>query len=291
MNQRINNAVRAEKIFEKRKIVLLTKHEKEKAIKAALEKETGCELIVETRFDTDKLGTFSREIKRPKSQLDTARMKIRKGMNLSKTDIGIASEGSFGSHPYAPMPWNVELVLLYDKKADMEIYGLYEGSETNFAHLRTDTLDKVLIFAEQIGFPEHFLILRPDDEFSKNIIKDIDCVDKLKDAFCRCLAESRSGNVFVETDMRAHANPTRMKNIEKATQEIIAKLMNFCPKCGAPGFIVKEAIKGLPCELCGLSSEMTLKYIYSCHRCKYEQEELYPRGQYAPAQYCDYCNP
>ena len=82
------------KIFENRKVVLLTKHKKEEAIKSALEKETGCELIVESRFDTDKLGTFSREIKRPKSQLDTARMKIRKGLKLTKTDIGIASEGS-----------------------------------------------------------------------------------------------------------------------------------------------------------------------------------------------------
>ena len=82
------------KIFENRKIALLTKHKKEKAIKPVLEKTTGCELIVETRFDTDKLGTFSREIKRPKSKLDTARMKIRRGMKLLKTDIGIASEGS-----------------------------------------------------------------------------------------------------------------------------------------------------------------------------------------------------
>lgn len=279
------------RIFENKKIVLLTKHEKEKAIKLVLEKETGCELIVETRFDTDKLGTFSREIKRPKTQLDTARIKVRKGMELLKTDIGIASEGSFGSHPYAPIPWNVELVLLYDKKENMEIYGVYESSETNYAHLKTNSLDKVLKFAEQIGFPGHFLILRPDDEFSKNIIKDIHCVDKLKDAYHWCLTKSRSGNVFIETDMRAHANPTRMKNIEKATQDLISKLMNFCPECGAPGFIIKESIKGLPCEQCGLSSEMTLKYLYSCHKCKHEQEQLYPRGQYAPAQYCDYCNP
>lgn len=279
------------KIFENRKVVLLTKHEKEKAIRLALEQETGCELIVESRFDTDKLGTFSREIERPKSQLDTARMKIRKGLKLTKTDIGIASEGSFGSHPYAPFPWNVELVSLYDKKENMEIYGVYEGSETNFAHLKTNSFESALKFAEQIGFPEHFLILRPDDEYSKNIFKDIDNVEKLKEIFDKCLTISRTDNVFLETDMRAHANPTRMKNIEKATLNLISKLMNFCPKCDAPGFIIKQAIKGLPCELCGLSSEMTLKYIYCCHRCKYEMEELYPRGEYAPAQYCNYCNP
>ena len=279
------------RIFENRKIVLLTKHGKERAIKPLLEEETGCELVVESRYDTDRLGTFSREIKRPKSQLDTARMKIEKGMKLAQTDIGIASEGSFGSHPFAPVPWNVELVLLIDRKDNLEIFGIYEGAKTNVGHLKTDSYESALKFAGQIGFPEHMLILRPDDEYAKNIIKDIDSGDKLKEAFHQCLAKSRSGSVFIETDMRAHANPTRMSNIEKAAQDLIARLMNLCPECGAPGFVIDRMIKGLPCELCGLSSDMTLKCVYSCHRCKHRREDLYPMGRYAPAKFCNYCNP
>lgn len=279
------------KLLDNRKVVLLTKHGKEIAIQQLLEKETGCELIVESRFDTDKLGTFSREIERPKSQVDTARIKIKKGMKLANTDIGIASEGSFGSHPFAPVPWNVEIVLLYDKREEMEIFGIYEGSETNVGHLKTNSLESALKFAEQSGFPEHWLILRPEDEFSKSICKDIRSVDKLIETFNWCLSKSTFGNVFIETDMRAHANPTRMKNIEKATQDLITKLMSFCPVCSAPGFIVKQVINGLPCEQCGMSSEMTLKRIYSCHKCKHKLEELHPRGRYAPAKFCDYCNP
>ncbi|KAF0195752.1 MAG: Uncharacterized protein FD169_1240 [Bacillota bacterium] len=278
-------------IYMNRKIALLTKHNKGKVIKPILEKETGCSLIVETRFDTDKLGTFSREIKRPKSQMDTARIKISKGMKLLKTDIAIASEGSFGSHPFVPIPWNVELVLLYDKKEDMEICGVYEGAETNFSHLKTNSFNDALIFSEKIGFPEHYLILRPDNEYSKTIIKDIDSSYKLKDAFSFCMSKSREGTVFLETDMRAHANPTRMNNIEKATQDLISKLLSFCPDCGAPGFIVNEKIKGLPCELCGLPSEMNLKYIRKCYKCKFTKEQLHPDGKFAPAQHCNYCNP
>jgi hypothetical protein len=71
--------------------VLLAKHKKDEVIQPILEKATGCRLIVETRYDTDELGTFSMDIKRPKSQIDTARLKIKIGMGLSKTDIGIAS--------------------------------------------------------------------------------------------------------------------------------------------------------------------------------------------------------
>ena len=279
------------KIYDNRKVVLLTKHEKEKAIRLTLENETGCELIVESRFDTDTLGTFSREIKRSQSQFDTARTKIREGMKLANTDIGIASEGSFGSHAYAPIPWHVEIVLLVDQKENMEIYGVYEGSDTNFDHLKTNAYEGALKFAEKVGFPEHFLILRPDDEFSENMFKGIDSFDQLKEIFDTCLAESKSGNVFIETDMRAHANPTRMNNIEKATHNLISRLMNFCPTCDTPGFIISQVIKGLPCELCGLPSEMTLKFVYSCYKCKHEQEELFPRGHYAPARYCHYCNP
>lgn len=279
------------KIYENRKIVLLTKHKKEDAIKLTLERATGAELIVETRFDTDKLGTFSREMKRSKSQLETARTKIKKGLKLSKTDIGIASEGSFGTHPYAPVPWNVELVLLYDKKDNNEIYGIYEGTETNLAHLRVDNLEDTIKFAKQIGFPEHFLIMRPDDEYAKQIIKDIDSFEKLKEAFNVCKLKSKTGHVFIETDMRAHANPTRMRNIEKATQDLVSNIMKLCPKCDTPGFVIQEAVKGLPCERCGLASEMTLKYIYRCKKCKYEMEALHPNGPYAAAQYCHYCNP
>lgn len=279
------------KIYDQREIVFLTKHRKDEVIRPILENETGCRLIVENRFDTDQLGTFTREIKRPKSQLDTARMKIEIGMQLANTDIGVASEGSFGSHPLAPIPFNIELVLLYDQKEAMEIYGVYEGADTNYSQTTINSYDGAVKFAEKTGFPSHYLILRPDDENSQIIMKNIDSIDKLLDAFQKCQSISKAGNVFIETDMRAHANPTRMRNIEKATQDLISKLMNFCPNCSAPGFQVKDVIRGLPCEWCGLPSEMTRKLIYRCHKCKHEAEELYPRGRYAPAQYCNFCNP
>ena len=278
-------------LYSNRKIVLLTKHSKEEVIKPIIELATGCDLIIERRFDTDKFGTFSREIKRPKSQLDTARLKIKKGLKLSNADIGIASEGSFGAHPILPVPWNIELVLLFDKKEKFEIYGVHESADTNFNHIKARSYEDVLFFAEKIGFPEHYLILRPDHEKSKKIIKDINSYEKLKDAYYKCFALSKSGEVFVETDMRAHANPTRMNNIQKATENLVSKLLSLCPNCDSPGFIVTEVIPGLPCELCGLASERVLKYIYVCNKCKHEKVENFPNGHTTPAQYCNYCNP
>lgn len=280
-----------QRIFGNRKIVLLTKHKKEEVIKPIFEKFIGSEIVVVDSFDTDTLGTFSREITRPSSQMGTAMLKIEKGMELTGLDIGIASEGSFGNHPYMPIPWNTELVVLYDKKEDFKIYGVYESADTNLAHLETDNYEDLLEFAEKIGFPQHYLIIRPDNSESEGITKDINSYELLKEAFDKALGESKQAKVFVETDMRAHANPKRMENIKKATEDLIEKLLQLCPQCSAPGFIISDKIRGLPCELCGLPSKLIQKNISQCRKCGFIREEEYPNGPTASAQYCDFCNP
>ncbi len=277
--------------YRNKKIILLTKHKKELAIRPIIESALGCNLIVEERFDTDKLGTFTREVKRPKSQLDTARLKIMKGLKLSKCDIGISSEGSFGSHPFVPIQWNTELVLFYDKSDHLEIFGIYEGPDTNCDEKIVKSYEEALEFSNRIGFPEHFVIMRPDHNNSKYILKNIDTYDKLKDSYEKCLRKSKTKCVHIETDMRAFANPTRMKNIQKATENLVEKLMLMCPECGAPGFQIQEIVRGLPCEMCGFPSEMAKEYIYICHRCKHRYIETNPKGMNSPAQYCERCNP
>jgi len=279
------------KLYENKQIVLLSKHKKEEVIRPLIEEALGCTLILENRFDTDKLGTFTREVRRPKSQLDTARLKIKKGMRLSNVDIGISSEGSFGSHPFAPIQWNTELVLFYDKSDNLEVFGIYEGSETNCDEIIVKTFDEAYEFCNKVGFPEHYVILRSDHNKSKFILKNINTYEKLREAFERCLMKSKTKSVYIETDMRAFANPTRMKNIKKATENLVEKLLITCPECAAPGFQVQEIIKGLPCEWCGLPSEMAKEYIRICHRCKHKHIEVYPKGRSSPAQYCERCNP
>lgn len=279
------------KIYENRKVVLLTKHKKEEVIKPILEEVLGCTLLVENRFDTDKFGTFTREIKRPKSQLDTARMKIEKGLRISKESIGISSEGSFGSHPFAPVQWNTELVLFYDKSDNLEIFGIYEGPDTNCDETIVKSYEEAVEFSNRIGFPDHYVIMRPDHNKSKFILKNIDSYEKLRDSYEKCLKKSKTKCVHIETDMRAFANPTRMKNIQKATENLVEKLMITCPECGAPGFQIQEVIRGLPCEMCGFPSEMAKAYIHVCHRCKYKYVKNNPKGMSSPAQYCERCNP
>ncbi|MFZ5641697.1 MAG: DUF6671 family protein [Bacillota bacterium] len=278
--------------FEGRRAVLLTKHRKEQVIKPTLEKATGCQIIVEAGFDTDQFGTFTREISRPGSQLDAARLKAGKGMELAGIDIGLASEGSFGSHPLIPfVPWNVEIVLLVDQKEKLEICGQCANSETNYAHGIIASLQEAEEFARKAGFPEHWLVLRPDNERHQSVVKGINTWEHLKDAVRWGFTKSAAGKVFLETDMRAHANPTRMRNIQKAAEDLAKKIKQQCPRCGTPGFSVTGMKKGLPCEWCGRPTEEIKARVFACGRCGFAKEKRMPRSKRAPAGRCQYCNP
>lgn len=50
-------------------------------------------------FDTDKLGSFNREIPRAGTQIEAARKKARIGMARTCLRRGLGSEGAFGAGP------------------------------------------------------------------------------------------------------------------------------------------------------------------------------------------------
>ncbi|MHB0889054.1 hypothetical protein [Acidithiobacillus sp.] len=60
------------------RVILLTKHGKEKVITPALKSRVGCLVEQMQGYDTDALGTFTREIPRPDTQLATVRKKVKK---------------------------------------------------------------------------------------------------------------------------------------------------------------------------------------------------------------------
>ena len=65
-------------MFSDRKLLIVTKHEKEKVIAPILEKALGLTCHVVQNFDTDTLGTFTGEIDRKKSPIETAIDKCKK---------------------------------------------------------------------------------------------------------------------------------------------------------------------------------------------------------------------
>jgi hypothetical protein len=86
-------------MFENRKLIIATKHHKERVIAPILEQELGVQCFIDETFDTDLLGTFTGEVEREQDAIETAREKCLQAMEKNNCDLGIASEGSFAPHP------------------------------------------------------------------------------------------------------------------------------------------------------------------------------------------------
>ncbi len=278
-------------MFKDRRLIIATKHEKEKVIAPLLEKALGVNCFVYEGFDTDMLGTFTGEIERELDPIATARKKCLMAMELADCDLGVASEGSFGPHPTLFfINADDEFLIFIDKKNNLEIIARELSTTTNFNGEEIKTEKELLSFADSVGFSTHGLILRKTKGENSNMIKGITDINHLKQAFNDMFDGLHP--IYIETDMRAMFNPTRMKIIEAATIKLIEHINTFCPHCKMPGFGITDGVRGLLCDLCGSPTNSTVSYIYTCQHCHYIREEIYPHGKTTEdPMCCDYCNP
>lgn len=282
-----------EKIFKGRRLVVATMHGKEKIIVPIIEKFLAVEIIVSKNLNTDKFGTFTGEIERTDDQLVTARKKALAAMEYEQVDLGIASEGVFDSHPINPViQSNLELILLIDRKNNFEVRGHFQTAETNMAGSYISSKEEALSFARKIGFPEHGVILRTTKNGRLGIEKDIHSEEELANKVSQRLSRPFVKQLFIETDMRSHKNPTRNIAIKKATEDLIKNIYSICPHCQTPGFVVTKSISGLKCSVCGNETELPIYDVYLCQMCSYQKKvRSNIAKKLADPQYCDYCNP
>jgi hypothetical protein len=278
-------------MFAERKLVIATKHGKEQVIAPHLERALGVSCFVASDLDTDQLGTFSGEVARTLDPIAAAVLKCEMAMALTGCDLAVASEGSFGPHPAMYfVSADDEMLVLVDRKHRLQIVARALSTATNFNARDVSNENELMAFAQEVGFPAHGLILRRSQTTFDDIIKGITNVSDLREGFNRLM--SQYGQVYVETDMRAHLNPTRMKVIEEATLQLLEKLSSLCPQCQTPGYSVTQAKKGLPCGLCGLPTATVRSHVYVCAHCAFSHEVDFPGGQTTQdAMYCDFCNP
>jgi hypothetical protein len=275
--------------------VIATMHGKERVIGPLLAMGLGLIVEVPSGFDTDRFGTFTREIERVGSQLEAARAKISAVFeHVPDARVAIASEGSFGPDPAIPfVTLGQELVLLVDRQTGIEIVGHDADLRTNFAHATVRSPVAALEFARRIGFPEHALIAMgcfgekpaPTVLLKKGIVTP----DELEKAVNAIIANCAVA--FIETDMRAHLNPTRMAAIERATVDLIRRFQSQCPTCGRPGFAVVERVPGLPCEWCGEPTKIAKTEVLACLGCGHRADRPASDKAVADPAMCELCNP
>lgn len=278
-------------MFAGRKLLIVTKHHKEKAMAPILEKELGVSCILPTDFDTDLLGTFSGEVEREADALTTVRNKCMMAMTRENLDLAIASEGSFGPHPSIPFAHaDDEILFFVDRQQELEVFVRVLTPETNFNGMPISSLGELKEFARKAGFPEHGLILKKAKDDIAGLVKGIQDGKVLMDTYEHMM--NTYGSAYVETDMRAMYNPTRMKVIEQATHKLIQKVKSKCDSCETPGFGLTAVKEGLPCSLCGRPTASILSYIYECQKCAFTKEVKFPnQKEQEDPMYCDFCNP
>ena len=280
--------------YELRTAVLTTKHAKERALGWPLRRGLGLSLLVPDGIDTDTLGTFTGEIPRAGPPAEVVRRKARLGMAAAHWPIGIASEGSFGPHPLIHfLPSDFEVLVFVDDEEAFTISQDVVTTDTNDAQQRCTNLDEVRNFAKRARFPSHALIVRPAANPDPRLIrKGLDDHETLRLALQQAIDASPEHAASIETDMRAHTNPTRMRVLRHLGARLARRLRTLCPGCDCPGFGKIGAEPGLACEDCGTPTELTLREIHGCPRC--QEQHRYPRADgraAASAQYCPLCNP
>jgi hypothetical protein len=267
------------------KIVLLSCHQKELAVRDALAL-CGFELTTYDGFNTDNLGTFTNEQQRPLSQMETALKKAQLACEYTGSDFGLGSEGSFGPHPQVHLlPWNYEVLAFWDHHKQHVVYAVHGTAETNFASQKVSSIDEAMLFAKQAQFPSHALIIgnHNDAFFQKGVQDEIELHRQLTLAF------QTESSVWLETDMRAHMNPTRMKAIAQTAQKLHALLNSQCPTCCLPGYGLSKYIPGALCMTCGHASQRPKAEQWQCTKCLFTEEKQL--NTHVSAAHCDFCNP
>ena len=276
-------------------IIIPTKHAKSIAIAPPFWNHLGAS-VLEYYVDTDTLGTFSGEVEREGNALECARRKCEWALEIlgDKVDYCVASEGSFGPHPFIPfLPCDQEILYFIDRKRGFHQHMVHITEKTNYQMKALNSWEELQQFAEGAQFPSHALIVRPNNRQDSSLIfKGIDTQDALEGAFKESLKASTDGKVWVETDMRAQFNPLRMAAIGNLANKLAQRLATSCPACNSPGWGRRRTEKGLHCEYCDQPTEMITHEIYGCVLCDHMEKQPRADGlKKAPQMHCSWCNP
>lgn len=272
---------------------LVTKHGKERAIARPLHFALGLVVVPTTDVDTDTLGTFVGDVPRVRAAPDVALAKARMGLSDGSL-IALASEGSFGPHPAYPfLARGVEHIAFVDAELGLELVETAAGLDTNFAYAEFGIDDDLAPFLERVRFPQHGVIVRAaewrsGDPYEAGITDAV----ALAQAVSRHRAWSPASRIRLDTDMRAHLNPTRLRAIRRVAFRLARRLVCACPSCGAPGYGLADVVRGLPCVACGTPTDLVAHEVWACALCGHREDRARSDGRvHAEPDQCPTCNP
>ena len=134
----------------------------------------------------------------------------------------------------------------------------------------------------QVGFPRHALMVRPMEGETSAVVgwlaKRVHDPAQLAWLMAEAVRLSPVRQAWLETDMRAHCNPTRRVAIRQLAFRLVRKVASECPACGAPGL--------------GLATRLVLGEVMGCAACSHTESRPRRDGrEAADPMHCDDCNP
>lgn len=206
-------------------------------------------------------------------------------MELAGLQVGIASEGAFGPDPYTGLiTWNIEQVIFIEDSLGLEVIGTAQ-MVAQCGELMTDSWKEAVAFALSIGFPSHQMVVRSQKGDVSTFYKGIYDWSMLESRFLEAQATSKDRKVWLESDLRAFANLTRMENIRRATDDLLKRIKSECPSCFMPGYWRTESLPGLPCGVCHAPTQLPRGDVWRCVACSYSDTTTKPPSDMAEAKY------
>ena len=265
---------------------LASRHGKEAIFAPALAR-LGVEVVV-APIDTDAFGTFSGEVEREGTPLEVVERKARAAAEATGLAVGLASEGSFGTHPTVPFSIvDTELVAWVDTAIDHVVIERAASISAVAPTEPIDDPDRCDELRVTRGFPDQAAIVVIERDGVRTVVaKEVRDAGALRAAVTEGL---RSGPVLVEPDLRAHCCPDRRTVIATAVDRLADRLARRCPACDVPGFGSERTLPGQPCAMCGLATTRPRADVLECSRCGHSVVEA--RAGEADPTHCDRCNP
>jgi hypothetical protein len=267
---------------------MATKHDKGKLVSQTF-KEILDMTVQEVVVDTDIFGTFSGEVERVGTPLETAIKKAQLGIEATGNPYALASEGSVVPDPFFGfINANIETMVFVDDELGIQVHETIRSNEI-VAFTTTTTKNGLEEFLKKADFPNHALMVKPNN--GPGAIKGIRDLVGLEEAIKKSRDLSTDGQAIIESDLRAMCSPSRQKNIAAVGLKLVQRLSMTCPDCQAPGWGLKSYVRGVECSQCGdLSVDAISREVLGCFKCEYTALGAVINLTLDPAR-CMSCNP
>ncbi|MEO6918182.1 MAG: DUF6671 family protein [Collimonas sp.] len=212
-------------------VLIATMHGKE-AVLGPLLADLGFKVLLPLGYDTDALGTFSGDVRRPGTAFEAALEKARRACVATGVMRAVSSEGSYRPcQTLFPGARSAELLAFVDLENNFSCVEYLTDLPTRFVKGRVppdlgapetqallSAMDWPSVKAMVVPFDPGFGVL------PTQVFKGLGDEAALAQAMLECAAQSSDGLVHLETDLRAHMNPTRMASVAKVGKHLSERL-------------------------------------------------------------------